>query len=563
MDGYVTIGTEIDDSGIDKGLDNIENELKAASEATGGLSDKLQEMYDRYKELSGDGIHLESDIKEAEELKGQMIGLINQIEKLTGERIIIPGISDGDVKNHVEDIGKSMKKTAKSVMKWGLALLGIRGFYGAIRNSMNTILTQDSQLKADVDYIKNVMAYVFEPVIRKIIGFLKTMITYLAYVIKAWMGRDIFAQANKSLKSANKGAKDLKKTLAGFDEVNVLSDTSAGGGVTTPSIEPLEDADAPKWLKWIADNGELVLDIMFGLIGAIAAVKLGLSGVQALGIGLAITGILIAIQNLIKFIKDPSFDNFIGTLKGIALAVTGVAIAVGAWPVAFAGAIALIVALILKYYDEIVGFFDKIENWLENVFYEKLKNLFGDKIATAILSPIRFVIGFAKSLFEGFWGGIKTVVNGIVKLFKGNLKEGISDVFTGLKSIMLAPINALIGGINAVIKGINKIKFDIPDWVPIIGGKKFGLNIPTIPKLAKGGIINLPGQGVSLGNAIGGEKSPEGVLPLTDEQVMDRLGEAIAKHLNFNANIPVYIGNRLVAKEIRKINAENDFAFNR
>lgn len=564
MDGWVTIGTKIDDSGIDKGLDNIERELNAATQATGGLSDKLQEMYDRYKELSGDGIHLESDIKEAEDLKKEMQGIVNEIEKLTGERIVIPGVTDGEAKNNVEDLGKSVKKVTKNILKWGLALLGIRGFYGMIRNSMNTILAQDSQLKADVDYIKNVMAYTLEPIIRRIIDFLKTIVTYLAYIIKAWTGRDIFAQANKSLKSANKGAKELKKTLSGFDEVNVLADTSSGGGGgASPSIQPLEEGEVPEWLRWIAENGTTVLDTLFALVGALIGVKLGLSGIQALGVGVAIFGILTTIQSIINFINDPSFENFIKVLEGIAIAAIGVGLAIGAWPVAVAGAIGLIVLLIVKHYNEIIGFFDKIENWVENNFYEPLKKLFGDKIATAIMSPIRFALGYVKGLFEGVFGGIRLIIMGIVKLFEGDFKTGITLVFAGLKSIMLAPINALISGINAVIRGLNKISFDIPDWVPVLGGKKFGFKLAEIPKLAKGGIINLPGKGVALGGAIGGERAPEGVIPLSDQQAMEQIGQAIAKYLNINATVPIYVGNRMIAKEMKRINAENDFAFNR
>ena len=40
--------------------------------------------------------------------------------------------------------------------------------------------------------------------------------------------------------------------------------------------------------------------------------------------------------------------------------------------------------------------------------------------------------------------------------------------------------------INGVVGAINGMGFDVPDWVPVIGGKKFALNIPTIPMLAKG-----------------------------------------------------------------------------
>ena len=49
---------------------------------------------------------------------------------------------------------------------------------------------------------------------------------------------------------------------------------------------------------------------------------------------------------------------------------------------------------------------------------------------------------------------------------------------------------------------------------------------------------------------------------MTDSQQMAMLGEAIGRYINVNATIPVYVGNRQIARELRKINAEDDFAFN-
>lgn len=69
------------------------------------------------------------------------------------------------------------------------------------------------------------------------------------------------------------------------------------------------------------------------------------------------------------------------------------------------------------------------------------------------------------------WEGIKTI-------FKG--------VFDSLAALCKAPINAVIGIINGAISGINKLNISIPDWVPGLGGKSFGINIPTIPMLYKG-----------------------------------------------------------------------------
>ena len=45
--------------------------------------------------------------------------------------------------------------------------------------------------------------------------------------------------------------------------------------------------------------------------------------------------------------------------------------------------------------------------------------------------------------------------------------------------------------------------------------------------------------------------------------MMAQLGEAIGRYVNINATVPVYVGNRQIAREIKKINADSDFAFNR
>ena len=69
---------------------------------------------------------------------------------------------------------------------------------------------------------------------------------------------------------------------------------------------------------------------------------------------------------------------------------------------------------------------------------------------------------------------------------------------------MKIPINAVIALINKAISGINDLGIDIPKWVPVLGGKKFALNIPSIPMLAKGGFTN--------GVSIAGEAGREAVI---------------------------------------------------
>lgn len=97
-----------------------------------------------------------------------------------------------------------------------------------------------------------------------------------------------------------------------------------------------------------------------------------------------------------------------------------------------------------------------------------------------------------------------------------NKCEGFRNFFKGF-------INAIISGVNAIIKGLNKLSFDIPDWVPAIGGKKFGFDIPLIPKLAKGGIVDKATL------AMIGEAGKEVVMPLEkNTQWIDKLADKIS-----------------------------------
>ncbi len=143
-------------------------------------------------------------------------------------------------------------------------------------------------------------------------------------------------------------------------------------------------------------------------------------------------------------------------------------------------AIALAAFLIIKNWDKVKGFLQGVGNWFKTTF-EKAGFSVDDFVQTI------------KSLIEN----IKTIFKGVVQfvkgVFTGNWRqawEGVKSVFEGIFStfgeICKAPINAVIGIINGAISALNKINVTIPDWVPGLGGKSFGIDIPTIPQLYKG-----------------------------------------------------------------------------
>ena len=105
---------------------------------------------------------------------------------------------------------------------------------------------------------------------------------------------------------------------------------------------------------------------------------------------------------------------------------------------------------------------------------------------SAAVNSIASVISGVLTIFDG----LITFITGV---FTGNWRqawEGVRTIFSGIFDTFAAlcktPINAVIGIINGAISGLNSINVSIPDWVPGLGGKSFGINIPTIPMLYRG-----------------------------------------------------------------------------
>lgn len=137
---------------------------------------------------------------------------------------------------------------------------------------------------------------------------------------------------------------------------------------------------------------------------------------------------------------------------------------------------------------------------------------------------------------SAIWNGVKGVFSGIITFIKGvftgnwrsafqGLADIVKSIFGMLGGIIKAPINAAISGINMAIRGINSLSFNVPSWIPGIGGSHFGVNLPTIPALAEGGIVTKATMAL-----VGEGKEHEAVIPLSK---LDKLvSRSVEKVLN-------------------------------
>ncbi|MCI9267274.1 MAG: hypothetical protein HFF40_00280 [Lawsonibacter sp.] len=228
------------------------------------------------------------------------------------------------------------------------------------------------------------------------------------------------------------------------------------------------------------------------------------------GIGTIIGGVALAASSFFSMWNEGfSWAKEVLMLFGIALAAVG-AVILGA-PALVAGVIAGIVAAVATMAVVIHEHWEEIKQWFLDLWagIQEVAGTIAEWFNSNVIQP---VAGFFKGLWEGIqqaassvWEAVKGVWSAAAGWFSQHVTQPLASAFdaaggavkgavNGLLSNVEGMINAIIKGVNWLISQMNKISFDVPDWVPGIGGNSFGINIPSIsevklPRLARGAVI--------------------------------------------------------------------------
>ncbi|HEX3030378.1 MAG TPA: phage tail tape measure protein, partial [Clostridia bacterium] len=161
------------------------------------------------------------------------------------------------------------------------------------------------------------------------------------------------------------------------------------------------------------------------------------------------------------------------------------------------------------------------------------------------MTYIKIVVIYIKTVitvFKFVFGTIKTIVISVCG-FIGSAFKAVGGVINGIWDTVAGTfkgfVNLVISGINFLIGGLNKISFKVPKWVPLIGGKGFGFNIPKLPKLAKG-TMNWKGGSVVVHDQ-GGEviDLPRGSRVYPHDKSVDMAREQGRRQGNVTINVKV------------------------
>lgn len=236
--------------------------------------------------------------------------------------------------------------------------------------------------------------------------------------------------------------------------------------------------------------------------------------------------------------------------------------------------VATLVECATKIYNNVIA---PIAKWVQQTLYPIIVNTINtiwnviSNVVGFIIDTVSNIIQYLKGLIE-FITGVFTldfdqalsglqdmtdaVINQLISLFEGAVNI-IIDLINGM-------INGVVTGINVVINALNSIKVDIPDWVPIWGGKKFGINLSpltapqipklSIPRLATGAVIPPNREFLAV---LGDQKQGTNVeAPL--ETIKQAFREALAESGSSGRqmNVVLQVGRRELARTVVELSRE-------
>lgn len=478
-------------------VDNIGNQLRAAETDLDGAKKKAGEVSDRIREAEANT----SRFGDATETAGiRMQKLVTRVEKLAKRVFIFSMIT--------------------------AALRSVRTWLVEIVKSDQEASAAMAQLKGALLTLAQPLVQVLVPAFTLLVRVIAAVVTQIARLVAAISGKSLSSTAasakalnaqTKALKGTGKAAKDAGKSLAAFDEINQLSSSSSGGGggASADSIAPdfsfMDEVD--ERLKKIADA---VLLIGVGLaawkLSSVLPGTLGTVAEKLAGIAFTVGGLILLWDGLSDaWNNGVDWANLIEILGGAAATALGLYLTFGK----LGAGIGLIVAgaaMVVTAFRDIDQNGLNLKNTLLMIagivstglgFWFLTRNVF--PLVVAGIAAILFAITTLAGNGEQLIGNLKQTFSGLVTFLDGLINLDIDKMLSGLKgmvsgalntvlTIVGSVINLIIRGLNWLIEKINSISFDMPDWVPGVGGKSWGPNIPLvkewqIPQLAQGAVI--------------------------------------------------------------------------
>lgn len=373
--------------------------------------------------------------------------------------------------NNSRSTNNQFSSLISSAKKFTLSLLGARGVYALLRKAVSQYMSENEELSDTLDACWSGIGNLLGPIITKLINLVATATSYVTSFLKLfnWFG----SSTSSSLDNATESANDLKRALASFDDLNVLSySSSSSDSDDDSSTTTLPEVSLPDWINSLAEK---IKSGDWAGIGKLLGTKLN-DAVQKINdyirwdkVGDKITK---GIKNLASL-----FNNFVSTVNWKLIGDT---LAQGF------NTIINTAYLILTEFDWnklASGLGQTLQTFIATVDWRKLGLTLSTGFATIFTSLTSFIneldgkditnaiSNFIRGILDVDWvttlGDFsKSISDFIMEMDFGDVASSLSDMFaTALKGLNAAVENFDWSGLGAQIADfINNI-----DWVDLIG----------------------------------------------------------------------------------------------
>lgn len=415
---------------------------------------------------------------------------------------------------------KGIMSTITGVWKTGLAnMAGISGTGEIIEGSAFDAAKEGlSWVATKMQNMAN--AGTFEQIGRKIGGVVQTGVKYGTKVISvAKKIKDSVADTAKTIAARLEPMRPL------FDGIAEKA-TSLGRKITDgftragPQIKTLAETYIPPAIEMVGKLADAALNVADFVVNNWSSISPIIKGVATSFVAFkamnGVTSLIGKARGLIDIFKTvKSIAGVAGKIKALGAAFKGFS-GIATLLTSPIGQIALVLGVIVTVCILIYKNADKIKAAFSNL---------GDWIIAKVQPAVDWLNGAADWVVEKWNQAVQTVkgwgatISDAFQKFGDWIASLFSGIWDGLVSGFKGVINFFISGINALIGGANKLlSVKIPDWIPG-GGKTVGIQLPTIPMLAKGGIATKPTLAM-----VGEGRENEAILPLSKLQSLLRGG---------------------------------------
>ena len=484
-----------------------------------------------------------------------------------------------------------VSRLASRVFLFSVITAGLR----SVRSWMGDVITSNAEASAAIARLKGALLTMAQPLVSVVIPAFTTLVNLLTAIVGkiaafiSALGGKTVQQSADAAKALNKqanaiggvgsAAKEAQKQLMGFDEINRMESTDTSGGSVsgagTDDIQPdFGWADGiSETLDRIANYVLLIgLGFLLWKIGDLLPGQLG-DILKKLGLILATIGFLLIAWDGLKDAWENGVD-----WGNMAEMILGVAVAAGALYLAFGKTAAGIMLIVGGAVLFVTAIHDMMENGmaLQNTLLA-IAGIMMEGIGIGIMTKSwipMLIAGIAGILLAivYFTGHGEELISGLKQLFQGFIDfitgvfsgdwdkawKGIVNVGKGAVNVLISIINSMI---DLVVRGLNMIRFDIPSWIPGIGGRRVGFNIqqaPKIPYLAQGAVIPPNREFMAV---LGDQKSGNNIEAPEDlirKIVREEAGKiALNQEFAFSVDLDGVTVARKLWKYTKQVNAEH------